>query len=458
MKKIVTLFTVFILLSTIGHYTVGSTNNTSDENIIADIAKNDASYHLIENVPIIGQDTRFYCTMSSLTMILNYFGFNLTKYEVFYLMGGGFSLFYISERYLKPYSSIGCGFRASNYEFVGSLFNLTIQPFRIDLQASEETEISNKLWNTIKENVSNDQPVLVNLDGLLLYVDNKLIKLPSFFWSNVPIKADHAVVVVGYDERNNSICYNDPQYSVFGEENDGAYIWIDADLFIEAFLRFNRFSPYFPSSYLVISYGRPEKISYELEEVIDQGFQRNMKRLQGDVSYYYSDIDSPGGYDPLVNYTYGVNASKELQRIFGADLQTQLLTIFLYRISGKLGIKNTLFSSIEKIFVDRFEKDISLVFDLAVPGYRNIYRSIAEEKEIAAASLRNFSSVSIIYQQCSELLQEESVLWFKIADYNRMFLNKGVFITIPKGLSLLDEMSRVMGDIIEIQEEILSLA
>jgi len=455
MKKIGILFAVVILLLGSGIQNVRSTSDTTNDLALLPVAENDETYHIIEGVPIIGQDTRFYCTMSSLTMMLNYYGFNLTKYEVFYLMGGGFSLFYFSERYLIPFSSTGCAFRASNYEYVGSLLGLTFQPFSIDLKLDEET-VWEKLWQCIKENVSLDQPVLVNLDSIILYADNNGITLSPYLWSLVPLKADHAIVVVGYDERNNSLCYHDPQYSIFDDEENGSYIWIDSELFKKAFTKFTRFSPYFPSTFRVISYKYPETATYDTMEVINIALQRNMKRLQGDYRYYISDLDYPDSYNLTMNFTYGINASKELQRIFGANKQTQFLTLFHYKLSGKLGYKNSIIYSIEKKLLEQYGMDLSFVFDLSIPGYKNIYRTIADEKEMISDVLQNYALLMPLYQRLSELLYDESVLWSKIAEYNRVFLNKGLFISIPKGISMLDEMSRIMGDIILIQEEILS--
>lgn len=408
--------------------------------------------HLIPGVPIIGQDNRFYCHISSHTMLLNYYGFNLTKYEVFYFMGGGFSLFYHPSRYLKPYSSSGCAFRPSNYDYIASLLDLEFQPFHVDLTLPEDI-VWGKIWNCIKENISLNQPVVVNLDGAILFADHIGIKIPTTIWKNIPINASHAVIVVGYNETNQSICYNDPQYSNFGDEQRGSYVWVDTEIFKTSF---RRFSSIFPSTYRIKSYKKPVNVSYNKEEIIEQAYYRNIKRLQGDYRYYVSDIDFPNSYNLTSNFTYGINASKEIKKIFGNGLQTQLYTILQYKLAAKLGIKNTFFNILELIFQRLFEKDISYVLDLTIPGYENIYRKIAEEKQIVSDVLSNYSYQSPEYQTCSDLLQNESELWLKFAAYDRILRNKGFFITTLRALHMFNQMEMIMEEIIQIEQNILS--
>ncbi|MFH1014223.1 MAG: hypothetical protein V1769_06955, partial [Thermoplasmatota archaeon] len=268
--------------------------------------------HLIELVPIIGQETRFYCTISCQTMILNFYNYTFSKYEVLYLMGGGFSLLYHPSRPLIPYSSFGCSFRPSNHEYVALLLGLEFEPFHIDLTESND-KIWDSVWSCIKQNISKDRPILVNLDGLMLFTKHNGICLPDEFWNDFPLKIDHAITVVGFNETNQSICYNDPMYSIFGNETEGSYIWVDVNTFKTSFARFTKFSPFFPSSYRIIIYQKPNHASYISEEILETIFDRNIKRLKGDYRYYTSDTDFPDSYNLTKEYAYGINASKELK-------------------------------------------------------------------------------------------------------------------------------------------------
>lgn len=108
-------------------------------------------------------------------------------------------------------------------------------------------------------------------------------------------------------------------------------------------------------------------------------------------------------------------------------------------------------------FLESFNKDISMILDLAIPGYKNVYRTISDEKRIISEILKDHSSYSKKYELCSDLLKNESEQWLKISEYNRILLNKGFFLTIPKAFSLLNQMDQIMDEIIRIEQKILSL-
>ncbi len=412
--------------------------------------------HLIESVPCIGQETRFYCTISSQTMILNFYNYNFSKYEVLYLMGGGFSLLYHPSRLLIPYSSFGCAFRPSNHEYVALLLDLEFEPFHMDLTESND-KIWDSIWSCIKQNISKDRPILVNLDGLILLATHQGICLPDELWNHVPLKVDHAITIVGFNETNQSICYNDPMYSIFGDETKGSYIWVDINTFKTSFARFTKFSPFFPSSYRIIIYQKPNHISYIKEEIIETMFDRCIKRLKGDYRYYTSDTDFPDSYNLTKEYAYGINASKELQHLFGGTVKNQMDTIKQYRLYYKLGIKNKFFTILEQTSQRAFKKDISYILESTVPDYKNIYRLIAEEKLIISEVLKNFSYISNKYEVCSNLMKLEAENWSKIASYNKELMTRGILFSNSRAILILHQMERIMNDIIQIEEQIISL-
>lgn len=407
--------------------------------------------HLIQGVPLIGQDERFFCTIACQTMILNYYGFNLSKYEIFYLMGSGFSLWHYHR--LMPFSAFDCSFRPSNSDFLGSLLNIEFQPFYINLTLPSDV-VWQKVWSCLKENISLDQPVLISLDVLPITFYHYGIDLPSIFWTCFPHHIGHAITVVGYNERNSSICYNDPQYSILGDEKQGSYNWVDLSVFRTAF---ERFPHRFPSTYRIKSYKKPRTLLFNKSNIIENGYNRNIKRLHGDFRSYISDIDYPNSYNLTNDFQYGINASKQLKNIFGNGIKQQIYTIYNYKRVSKFGIKNTLITSLEHFIQRVFNKDISYILDCAVPSYKNIYRRIAEEKELASSILSNYSNISETYDICSDLLDDESKLWRSLSTYDRFLRNKGIFISLPKALSTLNQMESLMEDIIQIEERILSL-
>ncbi|MFO7678120.1 MAG: C39 family peptidase [Thermoplasmatota archaeon] len=412
--------------------------------------------HVISDVPIVGQDSRFYCNIASLTILLNYYGFNVTKNEVFFLMGGGFSLFRAEHRYLKTFASNECAYPPSNHEFLASLLNLSFQQFHTDLTVDED-RVWDQIWNCILQNISSNQPVLISLDAAILSAHQLGLKLPISLWKNIALSINHEVVVVGYNQSNQTICYHDPQYSIFGDEHKGAYLWTTVDVFKTAFQRYYSITADL-SHYRIKSFEKPVTISYDMEGIIGQAYQRNMRRLQGDATAYDLFFDSPI-CENITKYYFGLNVSYRLKNIYGRNLQTQLYSLSVYKRMVRFGIANTFFFALDN-FLQRFlERDFSYVFDsLPLPGYKNDYKFIAEEKQIISQLMMDYAYVSPVYENCSKLLQHESQLWFRMADYHRILLNKGIFTTIPRAVYIFNKISSILEEIIQIQQEILSLS
>ena len=46
--------------------------------------------------------------------------------------------------------------------------------------------------------------------------DNIIEKIPKILWNFIPCFMNHMIVIIGYNENNNTICFNDPSTEVFG--------------------------------------------------------------------------------------------------------------------------------------------------------------------------------------------------------------------------------------------------
>ena len=102
----------------------------------------------------------------------------------------------------------------------------------------------NIYWNKIKENVSNNNPVLTFNDPVILSsIRNSISKelnlpksfwdiLPDILWDFFPCLNNHMILIVGFNENNNSICYNDPATDLFGDPKCGTYAWMDKNKFL----------------------------------------------------------------------------------------------------------------------------------------------------------------------------------------------------------------------------------
>ena len=92
----------------------------------------------------------------------------------------------------------------------------------------------------------------------------------------------------------------------------------------------------------------------------------------------------------------------------------------------------------------------------------DVYENIAIEKKYTADYLREIQSL-FTDDNLTELCKYESVLfeheaenWTQIAEYYSEFRKKGIFMSLPRALLLMNEMLDVMDNIIEIEKAIIA--
>ena len=123
--------------------------------------------------------------------------------------------------------------------------------------------------------ISEDIPVQTHLNPYKLTFWNA-----RFNFSNETIWG-HAVVIVGYNDSNNSICYNDPSAAIYNESENGTYIWEKNEVFKEAV----------ETGGLIYRIWTFEKSLYFNMPSRLERFQKfheyNIKRLKGDLEYIY---------------------------------------------------------------------------------------------------------------------------------------------------------------------------
>ncbi len=145
---------------------------------------------VIEDVPFVSQETPYYCSYASKTMVLNYLGVDVALGELLFLMGAPFS-----GGYLLIHGSAVSGrfisLMIDSVEFASSLLGVEYEYW----YPSNLTDYWGDYWARIKENVSEDRPVIVGVDPYYL-------PYYSTFNLSEPTGAAHNLVVVGYDGFN----------------------------------------------------------------------------------------------------------------------------------------------------------------------------------------------------------------------------------------------------------------
>jgi hypothetical protein len=430
-KRKLSVIVLSLILFSSFFYSTGATSRNIyfDREIISNF-QNDS--HVIENptVPYVGQGNDSYCMYASTTMQIKYFGFNITLPEILHDMGNGYLHLY--SRFLPP-SRIpigGSGVTTANFnmELLADGYNLT---FNDDTIYRNNSVISlwEEFYTKVKTHINKDIPVQTSLDPYRLTFWNE-----RFNFSNDTI-GGHAVVIVGYNDSNNSICYNDPSAAIYNESENGTYIWEKNEVFKKAV----------ESGRLIYRIWTFEKLSSFIKPTRLERFQKfheyNIKRLNGNLEYIYGfDIDFsqlPLQYR-LILYLYynvlfvsGVNATKALKQGLEKGLIHRALTVYLYKTTEEtFGLPLYLF--FEAVFVD----------------VENVSQYLLENKNL-----------SPVFAFDGVLLQKESMLWRNLTlcvkEIGIIYSNNTVIKTLFLSRDFLDEMVDIMDKIIEIQNKII---
>jgi hypothetical protein len=261
-KNILIIIVAYILISS--PYVLSSrkllTNNTHELE-----STNSVESHVIEGVPCISTETGNDCEMASYAMIYQYLGFNYSYHDLFYLCGAGYSIAtqpkhtgYRWEKGLpkhKNYPNIGIpskpfispGYEVSHWK---NDFKFLSEIFGYDYNLTYWTEITDEdaawqeYWSRVKNYINQDMPVWAAVDGCCIPWWREHMPIAEMFYQmGIPGPNAHIIVLVGYNESNETVCYNDMcdanianfGYEYIGDPNaTGEYLWMSKDALKEA--------------------------------------------------------------------------------------------------------------------------------------------------------------------------------------------------------------------------------
>ena len=415
----------------------------------------DYDKHIIDNVPYVGQYENFYCNWACFAMILQYYGINASLNEVLFNHGMGYSQQYFdSEVYRLPRSGHHMSLDPYNYLYLTDIYGLSFTPFYHNYSSDERWDVN---WPRIKENLTNDVPVIVFVNALVLlseYIQQQgklplknLITDPSYF-------GIHYVLLVGYDESNNSVCYNDPSYQIIDKPDVGTYRWTDMETFE---LAHETLSERYPSDHLFQVF---EKVGEPMskDEAFLHAYERNIEKLKGNRSAYYPFNSSASNWSS--HSKYGIDASELLQKHF--EIPERDITIKAYKMHGLLtGFVYDFLNRIYNIYL-RFQPYEKNIFDMIMKRLISFFDHVSYDKKYNAEYLKEASESlqnETLRNLCSyeaDLFERESENWTKLSSCYSEFLNKGVFISNFKANNLMDHMDNAIDNIIKIEQEIIT--
>ncbi|KAA0002363.1 MAG: hypothetical protein FE048_03955 [Thermoplasmata archaeon] len=425
-RKVLVLAVAFILFTT----SFPSVTTSSVKNNVIRCPReiyNDS--HIIDNprVPYVKQTTDVYCGEASITMLINYYGFNATIEEILHNLGYGYSLLHI--RFIPgisriPVGGLGSGSLPSNLDFLASLYNLSFYDYSVRNQP--EDILWERYWTKVKKLIKDDIPVLTAVDSCSLTYWKEFFKRHNIS-ENETHNCQHAIVIVGYNDSNGTVCYNDPAVAIFDTEENGTYVFEKKEVFKEAVI--NAYN----GSYCKIWVFKkiPDSLPPSHEERFEKAHKRNIKRLKGDFEAYFGFnlSDLPFFYRLYFSICYrlGIDATKALKKDFQGF--NRIITVNQY---SKYALLN------------------------------DLYEMIYIEKHNASQYLLQNVNISPVCKHDGLLLQKESELWKNITllikELNKISRNNSLIKTLILAKPLLDEINQLIDKIIEIENAIIGAA
>ena len=213
-------------------------------------------------------------------MVLNYFQRDTSMKEFLFYDGLGYKhRYYPNERLPDEGCYLG------DFDFLIDVFNITGEWWYVSDGVSQD-ESWNLYYNKLKENISNDIPVITRVDPFSMPSLREQFRMPDTLWNALFPGSHHVVVIVGYNESNHTICYNDPNAGYYGDRF-GDHAWMSISDFrngIEKTVRGWR-------RYLIFTL-KPNGSPLSKKEAFEITFSKNLEKLKGNISAYYNGYNS----------------------------------------------------------------------------------------------------------------------------------------------------------------------
>ena len=433
-RKIITLLIIFLLGVSPTYIISAKTSNSLLLNF-EKLYKDD--WHIIKNVPYVGQETGFDCEICSFTMLSHYLEKNYSLYDIFYLTGSGHALSYkprsefknLSQKLSPPQINPGSLYSIwkKDWYLISDILGVScnITYLDEDIDKKNKKEAWEEYWDRVKTYIKNDIPVYTHVDMSFLSYNKKHKIFPE------GEGICHAIVIVGYNETNETVCINDPGPAYDGYPEEGMY-------FFENFSRLKKaVENSTKSPFIIYKYGYltltlenkskplPKELAYEMIHY------RNLGKMDG----------RPWSYDGIFieeNKQLGINA-----------LNYYKLDMNPLRIAY-----NVPYWIFVRIFARIIDKNSTAPFYFML----DFIRVIRDEKKFVSQSLLKIKNCSFCKNE-ADLFENESQKWGEIYVLYRQFINiieQGKYFKVFfKMIPIFFKMNKIIDEIIVIEKMIL---
>jgi len=390
-----------MLLIATGVVPVSSTISQSDGKKSSTLEIPDS--HIIENVPYVNQGDSWYCTVASITMIFLYYGINTSLLEVCYNSGVGYSLGYKRIYPCLSITGVVMSQEPEDRQFLADIYGLNYSYWNFNDKSISDDSKWQMFWTSVKENISINIPVATDI-----WMD----ELP--YYKN---KSDaHAILLVGFNETNNTVCVHDSYAHMYNTSMSGTYIYIPIDCLKKTLISYNG-GYFFEIFEDTIAKPLPKKEAFELAH------SRNINRMKGHANAYDKEfIKSQLG---VLTHIFGVHAVKCIKHSYN------IRNILMLSISGKIKGTDNMLGLANWCYWIYYEK-------------HNMSQYLIENTDLHPTALFD-----------AEMLEIEANNWMLLY-YKNMELFSIPIFRIPAKLLVLKEIRDILDVIISIEKDIIA--
>jgi hypothetical protein len=402
--------------------------------------------YIIEGIPYVSQETGFYSTYASPTMIFKYYGINTTLEEVLFILGVGYSIAYLKHSLLPGWQI------SRDYNYISNLYGLSHEKWLPNEPADIlDSGFWERYWTKIKENITKDIPVLTITNEISYNI--KSCKLLRFKYSPKPIMRNiHAIVIVGFNESNQTICFNDPSLGIKYKQENGHYIWRDLTDFQNGYLICRNYYPVPISTF--------KKVVEPIDKVtlFEMAHMRNIERLNGNTTVYYDDWIL-GNVSEKSNGLLGIKALEKYKKITRSRLKHNYLILpkkkFIEIKNGE--IKNS--SNFTMMLSTNFLKNFGNIFSRLKISCKGKKMSkpfmVYTDKNYTLQYLKTNSDLLNENSSEIQLFEYELENWSKLNYRLKKFSKLGLLLRLLYRKKISNNIVKILENIIKIENEII---